>query len=73
VAALIALHRDNNAGLERHLEAGGQIPDLAGWQRVYSKDLTRARALAAERARQPADAAAILAPFARPEYAGRAA
>jgi hypothetical protein len=68
LAAMIAVCRDDQARLDQHLVAAGQLPDLPG-NNVYIADLTRARALAAERAGRPAEAVGILAPAARPDFA----
>jgi len=68
LAAMIAVCRDDQAALDRHLAAAERLPDLLG-NNIYIADLTRARALAAERAGRSADAADILAPAVRPDFA----
>ena len=68
LAAMIAVCRDDQAGLDRHMVAAGRLPDLLG-NNIYIADLTRVRALAAERAGRPADAAGILASAADPDFA----
>jgi DNA-binding CsgD family transcriptional regulator len=53
LAALIAAHRDDRAGLSAHLHAAAQLPDLPDYHRIYGQDVLRARAVAAERDGQP--------------------
>jgi DNA-binding CsgD family transcriptional regulator len=69
LAALIAGHRNDSAMAEEHIAA---IPvealRLPGLQ-TASRRLLLARALAAERAGQPAEAVAMLAPFLKPAAA----
>jgi DNA-binding CsgD family transcriptional regulator len=69
LAALIAGHRNDSSMAEEHIAA---VPvealRLPGHQ-IASRRLLLARALAAERAGQPAKAVAMLAPFLKPEVA----
>jgi len=60
VAALIAGHRDDRAGVAAHLRAAAELPELADYRRVFAVDLLRAKAVAAERDARPADALALL-------------
>jgi DNA-binding NarL/FixJ family response regulator len=68
LAALIAAHRDDRAALNHHLAAVGHLPDLRPIDLVNVADLTRARALAEERADRSGAAAAMLAPAMRPDF-----
>jgi DNA-binding CsgD family transcriptional regulator len=60
LAALIAAHRDDRAGLSAHLHAAAQLPDLPDYHRIYGQDVLRARAVAAERDGQPDAAVTFL-------------
>jgi DNA-binding CsgD family transcriptional regulator/tetratricopeptide (TPR) repeat protein len=60
LAALIAGHRDDRAGLAAHLDAAAQLPGQADDRRIFGVDLLRARALAAERDGRPGAAMDLL-------------
>jgi tetratricopeptide (TPR) repeat protein len=60
LAALIAGHRDDYAGLATHLQAAQQLPELPGYHRIYGQYVLRAMALSAERNGCNSVAAALL-------------
>jgi DNA-binding CsgD family transcriptional regulator/tetratricopeptide (TPR) repeat protein len=59
LAALIAAHRGDRAGLAAHLRAAEELPDLVG-QSFFALDLLRAKAVAAERDGRADEAVALL-------------
>src|SRR5262249_56068534 len=69
IAALIAAHRDDWAAAARHLAAVADVDINNPYLAAPSAYLLRARALAAERAGDPAAAAAVLARCLVPEIA----
>ncbi|HMH91985.1 MAG TPA: helix-turn-helix transcriptional regulator, partial [Streptosporangiaceae bacterium] len=69
LAALIAGHRNDSSMAEEHIAAVPVEALRLPGRQTASRRLLLARALAAERAGQPAEAVAMLAPFLKPEVA----
>jgi DNA-binding CsgD family transcriptional regulator len=59
LAALIAVHRDDRAGVAVHVRAAQQLPEVVG-RRSYGADLLRVQAAADERDGRPAAAVDLL-------------
>ncbi|HMH91978.1 MAG TPA: helix-turn-helix transcriptional regulator, partial [Streptosporangiaceae bacterium] len=72
MAALIAGHRDDRAGMAAHLRAAQQLPDLPGRKRLYSAYLLQAKAVAADRDGRPGEALAFHAAVAAVDSRGTA-
>jgi DNA-binding CsgD family transcriptional regulator len=61
LAALVAGHRDDHAGVAAHVRAATELPGPADDRRIFAVDLLRAQALTAQRDGQPGEAMALLA------------